>query len=54
MIRIWSKAKLHYCADGGANRLYDCTVGNGYEGYTPDVIRGDLDSLRCDAQKYYE
>ena len=38
------------CADGGANRLHDETQGQ----VVPNVIIGDLDSLRTDVKRYYE
>ena len=38
------------CADGGANRLHDDTNGH----FFPNLIIGDLDSLRDDVQKHYE
>jgi len=54
--RLWDATSYRVCADGGANQLYDATVGDGVEPepndgrggrtFVPDVIRGDLDSLR--------
>lgn len=38
------------CADGGANRLHDDTNGD----FFPNLIIGDLDSLRDDVKKHYE
>ncbi len=35
------------CADGGANHAYEF-------GITPELIIGDLDSLRCDVRVHYE
>ena len=49
--KLWDMANFRICADGGANRLFDATTGNAY--YTPDLIRGDLDSLRQDVRDYY-
>jgi len=59
-------AKVRYCADGGANRLYDRFVkGKGKledetigeeveEDWLPDLVLGDLDSLREDVKAYYQ
>lgn len=58
---LWDHAKLRVCADGGANRLYDglpellpnedaAVVRNRYK---PDVIEGDLDSIREDVLDFY-
>ncbi|GAA6014771.1 hypothetical protein JCM8202_004757 [Rhodotorula sphaerocarpa] len=66
---LWQNASLRFFADGGANRLYDRFVrgkdradGTGWDdaldgdedGWLPDLILGDLDSLRDDARRYYE
>ncbi|KAF1982360.1 thiamine pyrophosphokinase, partial [Aulographum hederae CBS 113979] len=57
--RLWHAADYRVCADGGANRLWDM-LGEGGEGgegrrenFLPDVIHGDLDSLRDDVRDYY-
>ncbi|GAA5922463.1 thiamine diphosphokinase [Sporobolomyces koalae] len=67
--RMWKTARVRYCADGGANRLYDRFVkGKGKldsdDAWTdddanelnwlPDLVLGDLDSLRDDVREYYE
>ncbi|BGP44608.1 thiamine pyrophosphokinase [Rhodotorula kratochvilovae] len=65
--RLWTAASLRFCADGGANRLYDRFVRgkdraddwdeqvDGDEAlWLPDLVLGDLDSLRDDARRYYE
>lgn len=53
--KLWSKAALKVCADGGANRLHDSFENlNERAQYVPDVIVGDLDSLRPDVSKYYQ
>ena len=63
---LWSRATLRVCADGGANRLHD-SFGGGEGGdsgggdpaeeraqYVPDIIVGDLDSLRPEVARFYE
>lgn len=58
---LWEHAGLHLCADGGANRVYDempllfpdqdpLEVRRRYK---PDVIKGDMDSLRKDVKDFY-
>ena len=70
MRRAWAlserplAATLRFCADGGANRLYDRFVGGrdgssldgqvDQEAWLPDLILGDLDSLREDVRAYYK
>lgn len=49
--KLWGMANFRICADGGANRLFDAT--HGISNYKPDLIRGDLDSLRKDVKDYY-
>ncbi|KAL7551727.1 hypothetical protein ACHAWF_014926 [Thalassiosira exigua] len=59
---LWDASNYCICADGGANRLYDATVAlhesdsgeASSANYLPDVITGDLDSLRPDVHRYYE
>ncbi|EPQ51624.1 Thiamin pyrophosphokinase [Gloeophyllum trabeum ATCC 11539] len=46
--RVWAAASWRCCADGGANRLFDLL------GYLPDLIKGDLDSIRSEVREYYE
>lgn len=58
---LWSKASLRVCADGGANRLYDelprMLPGRPADTvraqYLPNIIKGDLDSLRPDVAAFY-
>ncbi|XP_006459372.1 hypothetical protein AGABI2DRAFT_201549 [Agaricus bisporus var. bisporus H97] len=54
--RVWRSAKWRCCADGGANRLYDVLKNMNVDcrKYLPDLIKGDLDSLREDVKHYYE
>ncbi|KAK2990616.1 hypothetical protein RJ640_019896 [Escallonia rubra] len=42
---LWKHAQLRLCADGGANRLFD--------EYKPDVIKGDMDSIRTEVLDFY-
>jgi len=49
---LWEKSKVRVCADGGANRLFDSTQDLGAT-FIPDLIIGDLDSLRDDVKEYY-
>jgi thiamine pyrophosphokinase len=59
--RLWTTSEWRCCADGGANRLYDVLGGASNSEvepttccrYLPDLIKGDLDSLRGDVRKYY-
>ena len=59
---LWNSSSFHVCADGGANRLYDATRTSTTTStttavddlYLPDLITGDLDSLRTDVRTYYE
>lgn len=46
-------AKYRICADGGANRLYDSLSEQDRRRYLPDLIKGDLDSLRQDVEAFY-
>ncbi|KAI3961205.1 hypothetical protein MKX01_035791 [Papaver californicum] len=58
---LWNHAKLRLCADGGANRVFDemplllpqqdlLLVRNRYK---PDVIKGDMDSIRAEVKDFY-
>ena len=54
-------AQVRIVADGGANRLYDALSEGDMQKngllsmseYVPDIIRGDLDSIRPDVMDYY-
>lgn len=55
--RLWAGAALRVCADGAANRLHDSFDGDRpgeRERFVPDVIVGDLDSLRPEVSAFYE
>ncbi|WVR09545.1 thiamine pyrophosphokinase [Kwoniella sp. DSM 27419] len=47
----WKAASKRICADGGANRLYEADKE---KIYLPDLIKGDLDSIRPEVQAYYQ
>ena len=51
--KLWGHASLKICADGAANRLYDSLSSDDRCTMLPDMIRGDLDSLRGDVGSYY-
>lgn len=54
-------AQVRIVADGGANRLYDALSAGSLQqdrllsvsDFVPDIIRGDLDSIRPDVLEYY-
>ncbi|KAH9610298.1 hypothetical protein KSS87_023418 [Heliosperma pusillum] len=58
---LWKHAKIRLCADGGANRLFDemplffpdLNPIDVRQRYKPDVIKGDMDSIRGDVLDYY-
>ncbi|XP_042439120.1 thiamine pyrophosphokinase 1-like isoform X2 [Zingiber officinale] len=58
---LWSHAKLRVFADGGANRVYDGMPNLFPEidpmevrhRYKPDIIRGDMDSIRPEVKEFY-
>ncbi|KAI5981442.1 thiamine pyrophosphokinase Thi80 [Pisolithus marmoratus] len=50
---LWKACSWHCCADGGANRLYDLLPDDLRCWYVPDLVKGDLDSLRADVRDYY-
>ncbi|KIK17628.1 hypothetical protein PISMIDRAFT_685071 [Pisolithus microcarpus 441] len=50
---LWKACSWHCCADGGANRLFDLLPDELRRSYIPDLIKGDLDSLRADVRDYY-
>ncbi|KAG0705648.1 thiamine pyrophosphokinase [Suillus ampliporus] len=54
---LWAACEWRSCADGGANRLHDAlNVADGSDlrsSFLPDMVKGDLDSLRGDVKLYY-
>ncbi|CAH9123716.1 unnamed protein product [Cuscuta epithymum] len=58
---LWKAAQLHICADGGANRVFDELphffphedVSDVRKRYKPDVIKGDMDSIRDEVRDFY-
>ncbi|KIJ67070.1 hypothetical protein HYDPIDRAFT_85334 [Hydnomerulius pinastri MD-312] len=57
---LWAACEWRCCADGGGNRLHDllgaAQTDDGREMrslYMPDLIKGDMDSLRDDVREYY-
>ncbi|VVA14163.1 PREDICTED: thiamine pyrophosphokinase [Prunus dulcis] len=58
---LWKHAQLRLCADGGANRVYDDmplllpheSAFDVRKRYKPDVIKGDMDSIRKEVLEFY-
>ncbi|KAK6439652.1 thiamine pyrophosphokinase [Oleoguttula sp. CCFEE 5521] len=59
--RLYSRASMVICADGGANRLYDLLVSKfsdhawniALQKHLPSLIHGDLDSLTANVRSCY-
>ncbi|KAI4301398.1 hypothetical protein L6164_034681 [Bauhinia variegata] len=59
---LWEHAQLRVCADGGANRVYDemplllsqKDSSHVQSRYKPDVIKGDMDSIRREVLDFYK
>ncbi|CDO94242.1 unnamed protein product [Kluyveromyces dobzhanskii CBS 2104] len=52
--KLWNRYTIKVCADGGANRLYDYLSDYNGNKYQPDLVVGDMDSIREDVLKYYK
>jgi thiamine pyrophosphokinase len=56
--RLWNTSNFRVCADGGANRLYDASVGSALGNIAtdciPDLICGDFDSIQPHVLEYYQ
>ena len=50
---LWRQSSLRLCADGAANRLHDSLDETARARMLPDLITGDLDSLRGDVATFY-
>ena len=50
---LWRESSLRLCADGAANRLHDNLDEDLRAQMLPDLITGDLDSLRGDVATFY-
>jgi len=50
---LWRQSSVRLCADGAANRLYDSLDESARAIMLPDLIIGDLDSLRIDVSDFY-
>jgi len=60
---LWKASSYRVCADGGANRLFDAvesarrrhdTDDDDHPEWTPDLVTGDLDSIRPEVRQFYE
>ncbi|KAJ7274463.1 thiamine pyrophosphokinase [Mycena haematopus] len=51
--RVWNSSQWHCCADGGANRLFDTLTAAQRPLFLPNLIKGDLDSIRNDVKEFY-
>jgi len=51
---LWRQASRRLCADGAANRLHDSLEKQLRGEFLPDLIAGDLDSLRADVADFYK
>ncbi|KAG9047683.1 hypothetical protein FS837_001711 [Tulasnella sp. UAMH 9824] len=44
----------HCFADGASNRVYDTLSADDREAYLPELMKGDLDSIRPEVHQWYE
>lgn len=49
----WRRADMRVCADGGANRLFDEYFRDTNDVPLPELICGDLDSIREDVRAFF-
>jgi len=50
---LWDSSSLRVCADGAANRLHDSLSASARGKMLPDMIGGDLDSIRPEVADFY-
>ncbi len=50
---LWREAGVRVCADGAANRLHYSLADADRDRLLPDLIKGDLDSIRDDVAAFY-
>ena len=50
---LWQQSSVKLCADGAANRLHERLEEPQRSSMLPDIITGDLDSLRGDVSSFY-
>ncbi|KAJ1501262.1 cAMP-dependent protein kinase subunit [Coelomomyces lativittatus] len=55
LVQLWLHASWRICADGGANQVYDHLSSEPelQRRLIPNLILGDLDSLRTDVADFY-
>jgi len=54
-VQLWKSSQIHICVDGGTNRLHDWYIDQKIdEKFIPDLICGDLDSIKDEIREFYE